>query len=362
MMATHDNLDNLHDTLCKYKVQMPDEIYNYAGYGIVENFFCDNADISCGFALGMNDHYEVITGAKEVLRQWHCLRIVSTCAYEVLLQNVEANYNIGQDCKLKEPQQVLIPYIFSMSSVRDSAYMWRNYVNDARGGYCIGLDTASLQESIRCRNALQGYTLSLRQVFYNGKNEHEISVLSRALASDVGEALNIFNKNPIHEGEAAKVIMGGVFSLAPHIKNKQWDNEQEWRLVFLNVNCDAVCIDDKYERKNTLLSTVSGNPAYFMSSIMISPQGCAQMLQDNINRFALPERAKKLLRSKLSQSVVKNYIEASKTDEANYAMEFLSYQDFVLEKTIKSKDAEVCSFAEFRRTKLDNGTEEGPHV
>ena len=362
MAFGNSNLDNLSESLNGFKLQIPDEIYNYAGYGIVEKFFCDNADISCGFALGMNDHYEVIAGAKEVLRQWHCLGIVSPCAYELLLQAIATNYNIGADCKLKKPQQVLIPYIFSMSSVQDSAYMWRNYVNDARGGYCIGLDTASLQESIRCRNALQGYTLSLRQVFYNVKNEHEISVLSRALASDVGEELNIFNKNPRHEGEAAKVIIGGILSLAPHIKNKQWDNEQEWRLVLLNVNCDAVRSDDKFERKNTLLSTVSGNPAYFMSSIMISPQGCAQMLQDNINRFALPERAKMLLRSKLSQSVVKNYIEASKADEANYAMEFLSYQDFVLEETVKSSDIEVCSFAEFIRTKLDNGIEDASHV
>ena len=130
----------------------------------------------------------------------------------------------------------------------------------------------------------------------------------------------------------------------------------------LNVNCDAVCIDDKFERKNTLLSTVSVNPAYFMSSIMISPQGCAQMLHDNINRFALPERAKKPLCSKLSQSVVKNYIEASKADEANHAIEFLSYQDYVLEETVERSDAEVCSFAEFRRTKLSDDNAEASHV
>ena len=157
--------------------------------------------------------------------------------------------------------------------------------------------------------------------------------------------------------------MSGIFSLAPFIKSKQWSMEQEWRLLLLNENCDASREEGgKVKREKTRLLDMGYPPAFFITSIMISPQGNLHSLRENLTGFLAPGETERLPHSVLHQSVVENYIEACNADEANNSAEFLRYQDFVLRETMRSSGAEVCSFAEFRRTKLGNYNSETFHV
>jgi len=350
-------LNHLCDALDNLKLQRPDELYNYVGYDLLQKFFCDKADISCGSIIDMNDRYEVKFGANKILRQWMDSGVITAKAYETLKQNIEINYDRGRS--LIKPQQVLMPYVFCMSSLLDSAYMWRNYITDPeKGGYCICFNSQLLQDAINVRNKQFNSTLSLVPVFYGEQNEEEISILSAALAADVYDDIKLFNDSPMCADEAAKRIMGSVFSLAPYIKEKQWAKEQEWRLLLLNEDCRSIREEGKIERQNTHLMDTGFPPAYFMTSIMISPQGNEQLLRENIAQFLTPEEECRLPKSKLSRSVVKNYIEIGEVEDDDTVVDFLKYQEFVLDETAKNGRAEMMSFIEFRERILGDKKEE----
>ena len=360
LFAERPNTDNCNwlpentlDALCQLKNRhkVSSILYHYVRKDKASYVLKPKADISCGHTSCQNDQCEICTGCSAFIEHCHKMQLLSSSQLQILMSLLRYNL-ILPELKGMELLNGLpgnppaMPWIFCTTPNDDSPYQWRNYTDRKEGGYCYCFDVGKLEKTIRRRNEQhKDSALILLPCLYLGKDDDAIGQIFSALQKDLQHDISIVKgcENPsMVDQQVWNRLQGAILTVAPLIKHRKWEHEEEWRLV-LTRGCNLSA--EQY--LSSKLSEVCGHPIKLMTAIKVSPQGDAPKLREYIE--SLNRDASRLVAtSGINSSVVEHYIKLE-----DYKLD-PRYEDYILCQPI---DGEVLSQTEFLAD-LENTTKE----
>ncbi len=335
--------DNTLNALCqlKHRHGLPSVLHHYVRKDKSCYVLKPEADISCAHASCQNDPCEICTGCNAFIEYCRKMQLLSSSQLQILMDLLRYNLISPQlkGTPLLNDQfcnPPAMPLIFCTTPNDDSPYQWRNYTDRKEGGYCYCFNVGKLEKAIQRRNEQhKDSVLILLPCFYLGRDDDAIGLIFSALQKDLQHDISLLRETEnlsMADQQVLDRLQGAILTIAPLIKHRKWEHEEEWRLV-LTRGYDLSA--EQYLPSK--LSEVCGHPINLMTAIKLSPQGDALKLREYIE--SLNRDASQLVTaSGINSSVVEHYIklEYHKLDPR--------YEDYVLRQPI---GGEVMPQAEF---------------
>ncbi|GHT56855.1 hypothetical protein FACS1894109_07220 [Spirochaetia bacterium] len=129
-------------------------------------------------------------------------------------------------------------YVFSLSQNHDKLNMWSRYT-DSKPGFCIGFNTDYLNSFITNGKS----DVRIAQVLY--KEEEYIPLLDSVIDEAVAQTDNAVANS--EEGidvnqKFSEITYALLLEIAPVIKSKDFDDEEEWRIIIKNKSRKDACL------------------------------------------------------------------------------------------------------------------------
>lgn len=124
-------------------------------------------------------------------------------------------------------------YVLSLSKNNDSLTLWGNYANNE--GYNIGFDKNSLIETFINSDSTQ-YSIPLHGEVLYKSIEYDKDVNSDEIIIEVQEYYNNCIKYDVSKEKIICGLIGNMIYIGLFIKQKEFINEEEYRVVFLREN------------------------------------------------------------------------------------------------------------------------------
>lgn len=310
------------------------ELCHYVGLEKSKYILNANSDLFCGHSNFMNDKNESWSGCRLFLR---CLQqVLPSKPYAALADNLRENSAMAK--MNGSGFSYFMPYVMSLTPNEDSAYQWRHYTDNQKGGYCFRFNVNLLRCAIQKRNKYNEYSaLYLAPCFYIGEDTSLIELFMAKFINCAQEELTDIRTNFRTKKEVCsfRSLIGAIFTLAPLFKDRRWRREHEWRLILTK---RPMVIGEQYAR--TRLSEICGHPLNLMTSITISPHGNQSELRWNLeSKFAFPPEF--IEPSGVNRTIADYYITHEPINSA--------YEEYVVARANINKSSLIVSQDEFEK-------------